>query len=143
MTELRAPSTDELSQLISKQKSGSSLLQPFYCDPEIFEQDIDRIHMRRWLCAGHASEVSEPGEWFRYDLMNESLIIMRGQDGNIRALVNVCRHRGSLVCSSQSGRSNRLVCPYHGWVYDSEGKMRQARNMGDADLSNQDLAPVP
>ncbi|MDE0884322.1 MAG: aromatic ring-hydroxylating dioxygenase subunit alpha [Myxococcota bacterium] len=141
-TDSGAPFAQKLEGLISDQPAGSSLLQPFYGDSEIFEHDMARIHMRRWLCAGHASQIPKPGDWFRYDLIGESLILMRGSEGEVRALVNVCRHRGSVVCSAASGHSNRLVCPYHGWVYDSAGKLRQARNMGDVDLSDRDLATV-
>ena len=133
---------EKLEALLATQPRDSSLSQPFYRDPAIFEHDMARVHMQRWLCAGHASQVPEPGDWFRYDVAGESLIIARGQDREVRALVNVCRHRGSVVCSNPSGRSNRLVCPYHGWAYDMEGKLRAARNMGDLELSSHDLATV-
>jgi Rieske 2Fe-2S family protein len=133
---------ERLESLLEDQPEESSLLQPFYTDAGIYEHDIARIHMRRWLCAGHASEIPEAGDWFRFDVAGESLIVVRGRDGEVRALVNVCRHRGSVVCAEQSGRSNRLICPYHGWAYDLEGRLRSARNMPDLDLASHSLSTV-
>ena len=132
----------QLESLLAAQPGASSLQQPFYNDPALFEHDMARIHLRRWLCAGHASEIPETGNWFRFDVAGESVIIVRGSDSEVRALVNVCRHRGSLVCSEQAGSGNRLVCPYHGWAYDLQGRLRTARNMPDLDLSARSLATV-
>jgi Rieske 2Fe-2S family protein len=132
----------QLEALLAAQPEASSLQQAFYSDPAIFEYDMARIHLQRWLCAGHASEIPEAGDWFRFDVAGESLIIVRGSDGEVRALVNVCRHRGSVVCAGQAGSGNRLICPYHGWAYDLEGRLRAARNMPGLDLSAHSLTTV-
>jgi len=131
-----------LERLLAAQPEASALQQAFYADARIYEHDITRIHLRRWLCAGHVSEIPEAGDWFRFDVAGESLIIVRGRDGEVRGLVNVCRHRGSLICAEQAGRSNRLTCPYHGWTYDLEGRLRVARNMPGLDLAAHSLATV-
>ncbi len=131
-----------LIETLKAQPKGSALLQPFYNDPEIFDLDMERIHMRRWLCAGHASQASAPGAWFRFDVAGESLLIVRGTDHVLRALVNVCRHRGSRVCYEESGQSRRLVCPYHAWAYDLEGHLASARKSQDLDASELSLAQV-
>ena len=86
--------------------------------------------MRHWLCAGHSSSAPNPGDYFTYEIADESIIIMRGQDGALRALVNVCRHRGSRVCLKPSGHAKVLVCPYHAWAYNLDGGLRSARAMG-------------
>ena len=122
----------DLASLLARQPKGASLLQEFYSSPEIFQRDIERIHMRRWLCVGHVSRIPDPGDWFVFDIANESIIVVRGRDEQVRALVNVCRHRGSRVCYEAEGNSRMLVCPYHAWSYDLDGRLRSARQMGGA-----------
>jgi Rieske 2Fe-2S family protein len=119
-----------VESLLERQPKGSALLQEFYSHPEIFERDIERIHLRHWLCVGHESRAREPGDWFRFDIASESIIVVRGRDHQLRALVNVCRHRGSRVCYGEAGTTRMLVCPYHAWAYDLDGRLRSARQMG-------------
>jgi Rieske 2Fe-2S family protein len=134
---------DHLAKLVARQPAGSSLLGEFYSSPAIFARDMARIHLRHWLCVGHASRIPNPGDWFLFDLAQESLIIVRGRDGEIRALVNVCRHRGSHVCYEREGSSRAFVCPYHAWTYDLEGRLRAARYMGAGfDPAQHSLAQV-
>jgi Rieske 2Fe-2S family protein len=123
-------SASRVDALLERQPKSTALLREFYSDPEIFERDIERIHLRHWLCVGHQSQACEPGDWFRFDLAGESIIVVRGRDERLRALVNVCRHRGSRVCYEASGNSRMLVCPYHAWSYDLDGRLRAARQMG-------------
>ena len=123
-------STDQILSLVSRQPKGTPLLQEFYSDPAIFARDIERIHFRHWLCVGHESRIPDAGDWFRFDLAEESIIVVRGRDDRVRALVNVCRHRGSRVCYEEQGNARMLVCPYHAWTYDLDGKLRTARQMG-------------
>jgi Rieske 2Fe-2S family protein len=123
--------------------SRATLLREFYSDPAIFARDLERIHLRHWLCVGHESRIPKPGDWFVFELANESLIIVRGRDGQLRALVNVCRHRGSQVCYEKEGSSRAFVCPYHAWTYDLDGRLRSARLMGpDFDASQHSLAQI-
>jgi phenylpropionate dioxygenase-like ring-hydroxylating dioxygenase large terminal subunit len=120
-----------LADLIARQPADHSLLQAFYRDPAIFREDLRRMLFRHWLCVGHASRVPDPGDYFLYEVAEESVIVVRGRDGQLRALVNVCRHRGSRVCTQASGRAKLLVCPYHAWVYNLDGSLRGARYMPD------------
>jgi Rieske 2Fe-2S family protein len=132
-----------IAELIARQPAGSALLGEFYSDPAIFERDVERIHLRHWLCVGHVSRIPEPGDWFVFDVANESVIVVRGRDGEIRALVNVCRHRGSHVCYEKEGHSRAFVCPYHAWTYDLDGRLRAARHMGpDFDPSQYRLPSI-
>ena len=118
-----------IRELIACHKTGWSLEQRFYTDPEIYQLELDQIVMRNWIFAGHQSELAEPGDFKVLNVANESAIIVRGQDGVIRAFANVCRHRGSLVCLEEAGNTRKFTCPYHGWVYDTEGALTGARDM--------------
>ena len=122
---------DRIGTLLERQPKGTPLLQEFYADPEVYARDLERIHFRRWLCVGHEGRIPERGDWFRFDIAGESIVVVRGRDERVRALVNVCRHRGSRVCYEASGNARVLVCPYHAWSYDLDGKLRSARQMGE------------
>ena len=118
-----------IAQLIASQKVGWALDQRFYTDPEIYQLELDRIVTRNWILAGHASQIPDAGDYFVFYLANESAIIVRGKDERIRALANICRHRGSLVCLENRGNTRKFECPYHGWTYDLDGKLIAARSM--------------
>jgi len=121
----------ELSQLIDQQRERYALAREFYTDPDIYERDIERIFLRSWLYAGHQSEIPNPGDWFLFEFAGESVIIARSMAGEITAMLNVCRHRGSRICLEQKGCSKRLICRYHGWTYDLDGTLVGASRMGD------------
>jgi phenylpropionate dioxygenase-like ring-hydroxylating dioxygenase large terminal subunit len=112
-------------------KPGYSLPQAYYSDPQIFERDLDRMLLRHWFCAGHSSSLPDAGDYFLVDLGRESVILCRDRARTIRALLNVCRHRGSRVCASPSGTAagGAFTCPYHGWSYALDGRLRTAREM--------------
>lgn len=122
-------STEVLAHLIEKQRPGYSLDADFYRAPEVFERDLQRIFLRSWLYVGHVSQIPESGDFFLFELADESLIVVRDTRGRLHALVNVCRHRGSVVCSESSGNLRALVCPYHGWSYDLAGNLLSKRAM--------------
>ena len=112
-----------VSNLISSRQAGWSLAQAFYVDPVVFQRDMDRVFRSGWWFAGHACQIQKAGEYFCYEIGHDSLIIIRGTDGRIRALFNVCRHRGSIICRQAAGQVNVLVCPYHRWSYDLDGSL--------------------
>lgn len=118
-----------LETLIAAQRPGWGLDRPFYRDPEIFAREMERIFERQWLFAGHESRIPRPGEYFTYQVGDEPLVIIRGEDGAVRALVNICRHRGSKLCTDPCGSVKKLVCPYHQWVYETDGRLISARLM--------------
>jgi Rieske 2Fe-2S family protein len=122
----------DIIELANQQAPRHSLAQPFYRDPDIYRKDIDRIFMRSWLYAGHHSEIPNPGDWFLFEMADESVIIVRNAEGGVNALLNVCRHRGSRICVEQSGCSKRLTCRYHGWTYDLDGQLQAAAHMGES-----------
>ncbi len=129
-----------ITTLIARHPAGRALHQAFYSDPAIFQRDVERMLMRHWLCAGHESSAPNPGDYFLIELASESVIIVRGEDGRLRALVNVCRHRGSRLCAARSGNTRMFVCPYHAWSYGLDGGLRAARHMPeDFDTSTHGL----
>jgi len=123
--------TKSIDELIASQKPGFALAQRFYTDPTIYDLEIERIVTRNWILAGHQSEYLEPGDFKVLNVANESAIIVRGSDGELKAFANVCRHRGSLVCLEAEGHVKKFSCPYHGWMYDIDGNLTAARSMPD------------
>ncbi len=133
----------DLSVLIAKQKPGHSLDQRFYTDEDIYALELERIVYRNWIVAGHQSQLPNTGDFKVFKVAGESAIIVRGADGNLKAFANVCRHRGSLVCLEAAGNARKFVCPYHGWTYDTDGKLVAARDMPDEfDWEAHALKPV-
>jgi Rieske 2Fe-2S family protein len=143
MSMMTKEAADDLAVLLARQPAGSSLAQPFYGDPAIFRHDIDRLLARHWLCAGHASQAPLPGDYFLFELASDSVIVLRGEDGVLRGFANVCRHRGSRICSAPAGHAKFLVCPYHAWTYGLDGGLLAARHMApDFAAAAHGLKPV-
>ncbi len=111
----------------------------FYTSPEIFAREQERIFSRRWVCVGRASDVPEAGDYLCPRVGGEGLIVVRGKDaggGRVRAFYNVCRHRGTRICTDERGHlsgggAGRLTCPYHGWTYGLDGALLGAPLMGE------------
>ncbi len=86
--------------------------------------DTDRsILARAWTCVGRVSDVEQPGAWVRARVAGEDILVMRGEDLELRAFYNICRHRGTPLLDGDSGRSARIECPYHGWTYACTGAL--------------------
>ena len=124
-----ANSPPDLQELIAGHRSGFSLDAGFYASEAVYQKDLEEIFFRHWIYAGHASQVPETGCYFLLELGGESIIIVRDRDATIRAFANVCRHRGSRICSESSGRVATFVCPYHAWTYGLDGRLRSRRGM--------------
>lgn len=120
-----------IEKLVNSQPHMRALDQDFYTDSDIYARDVSRIFMHSWLYAGHLSEIPKLGDWFLFELANESVIIIRSDANTINALINVCRHRGSRIRAEKIGCSRRLTCPYHGWTYDLEGRLLFAAYMDE------------
>src|SRR5579864_3791871 len=112
---------------------GRTLPARYYTSDEIYAREVERIFGRRWLCVGRAEQIPNSGDYFLAEPFDESLIVVRGPDGKVRALYNVCRHRGTRMCEAKSGRfSGAIQCPYHAWTYGLDGRLIAARNMADS-----------
>ncbi|MBI1219905.1 MAG: Rieske 2Fe-2S domain-containing protein [Rhodobacteraceae bacterium] len=120
--------TDVLSLLMAR-KPGYSLPQAFYTDPDLFQADMHNIYYRDWLMTIATVEIPKTGNYVTLQIGAYSIIIVRGADGAIRSFHNSCRHRGSRICSAAKGSSPKLVCPYHQWTYELDGRLLYAREM--------------
>jgi Rieske 2Fe-2S family protein len=119
--------SDWISDLAQQHSPGWNLEQPFYTSAEVFQADLERIWYKYWNYVGHASQLPHPGAYFTTTIGAEPIVILRDEESIVRALANVCRHRGSLVCNEPAGTVKKLVCPYHQWVYDLDGSLRAAK----------------
>ena len=126
-----ASQDEHWARAIAAQRAGHALTREFYCDAELFEREKRRLLQRHWHCAGHASQLPEVGDFITTEICGESILIVRGADREVRALLNVCRHRGSRVCTERTGRARGggFVCPYHAWSYALDGSLRAAARM--------------
>src|SRR6266446_2363791 len=110
--------------------NARTLPQRYLVSSEIFALEQERIFSKQWLCVGHQSEIARPGDYFVPDVVGESLIILRDQDGELRGFYNVCRHRETRICVRKSGqRRETLQCPYHAWTYGLDGRLLGAPHM--------------
>ena len=142
---MNTPITDKrtIEELIADYRPGYALEQRFYTDPGIYELELERVINRNWVLAGHVSELPEPGDFKVFDVGRESAIIVRSEDGELRAFANVCRHRGSRICLDKNGSGRQFACPYHGWIYHLDGRLKAARDMpADFEPKNYGLKSV-
>jgi glycine betaine catabolism A len=108
----------------------STLPGRYYTDPEVFGRERRMIFEQLWFCAVRSAELGGPGAFRVARVGDESVIIVRGQDGELRAFLNVCRHRGARLCAEESGQLRRnLRCGYHAWTYDLDGRLVAAPNL--------------
>jgi len=95
-----------------------------YTDPIQFELEREKVLGRTWLLAGRSAQVQGAGDWLTFEGHGETVIVTRQPDGSLAAFHNVCMHRGTAVVTERSGcGARRFTCPYHGWVYDTTGKL--------------------
>jgi phenylpropionate dioxygenase-like ring-hydroxylating dioxygenase large terminal subunit len=102
----------------------------YYTDHSIFELEQRKLYGTEWICIGRSDEVAEAGDYMAFQLCDEPLVAVRGEDRVLRVFSNVCRHRGTVLVEGQGNRP-RLVCPYHHWSYDLEGKLAAAPRMDE------------
>ncbi len=101
-----------------------------FLEPAVLDWELANIFRAGWVCAGHVSAVAEPGAFVRREVGGESIVVVGGEDGEVRAFHNVCRHRGARLLEEAEGQvRRRLRCPYHAWSYDLEGKLQAAPHM--------------
>jgi Rieske 2Fe-2S family protein len=106
----------------------------YYASEEVFRAEAEHVFYGRWFCVGRAEQIPNPGDYFLAQIVDESLIVVRGrgQGDEIRAFFNVCRHRGTRICTEQRGQfAGSIQCPYHAWTYGLDGRLVAARYMRD------------
>jgi phenylpropionate dioxygenase-like ring-hydroxylating dioxygenase large terminal subunit len=92
-----------------------------YRDPEVFSLEMERIFKRTWVFMAHESELPAGGDYLTMRIGAEPVVLARGEDDEVRALVNRCRHRGAIVCERAAGNAKSFRCQYHGWTYRNDG----------------------
>lgn len=99
----------------------------YFNDEDIFGKVRDNIYFKTWQIACHSSQVSRVGDYFSFSIFDQDIFIVRGSDNMLRAFYNVCQHRGHRLVDGQ-GSKRSIVCPYHAWTYDLEGRLKRAPN---------------
>ena len=112
-------SPSEISRLVEPGRVHRSV----YTDPAIFELEMERIFGRAWIYVGHTSQVPNSGDYITTRIGRQPVIMCRHSDGTIHILFNRCSHRGAKVCMLDAGNSKRFECMYHGWSYDTDGRL--------------------
>lgn len=131
MPTLTANEKRSIAEMVALRKPGYTMPGDFYASELVYRAEIERIWRRGWLFVGHSCEVRDPGDYITFAIGNESLIVIRDDDGQVNALWNICRHRGTQLCGESRGNVGRLVCPYHQWAYERDGKLISCRGMQD------------
>ena len=133
----------KIQKWVGEYKDGYSLPASLYTAKETFDFDMKTVFHDNWIYAACESDVKKAGDYYCFNLHNNSIIICRDDNGELRSFHNSCCHRGSLIC--QEGRRNvaKLVCPYHQWTYNLDGKLIFVPQMaGKMDLSKHSLKPI-
>jgi carnitine monooxygenase subunit len=115
-----------------------------YHDPEYHALEMERVIRPAWQIVCHVSDIANPGDYETAALLGESIIVVRGADAQVRAFANVCRHRAMRIVEG-AGCAKKLVCPYHAWTYELDGRLSGVPMRGDypaLDMAGQGLAPV-
>ena len=112
----------------------------YYTDPEVFRDEMERLYFNSWVCVGRSDVIPNAGDYFLQDIVGESIIVVRDDAGSIHGFYNVCRHRGTRLCSAPDGNFNgRIQCPYHGWTYGLNGRLVGAPHMDEPNFSRDDF----
>lgn len=114
-----------------------------YTSDTFYKREVERIFMKVWNFLGRVEQVPEPGDYFAATFAGVPLIVVRGEDGRVRAFANTCRHRGSELLEGK-GRCKAIICPYHSWTYGLDGRLVGAPEMGQtAGFRNEEHGLVP
>src|SRR5262245_41833271 len=114
----------------------------WYRDPAHYQRELEAFWYGRWIAVAREEEIPSPGDWRVVAVGAQQLVVLKNRAGEIRAFHNTCRHRGSLLCTKESGRfeRDRIVCPYHSWTYGLDGKLvATPRKMETPDFDRKDF----
>lgn len=107
-----------------------------YVNSAVFEREKKKIFQNSWILAGHTSQVEKFGDFFTFNIANQSIIISRDQNNQLNAFYNVCPHRGAKVEKREQGNKKVFMCSYHGWTFHLDGKLNKAPNFKTNELGN-------
>jgi choline monooxygenase len=114
-----------------------------YTSAEFAQRETDRLWRRVWQLACTLDHVANTGDWYEYRLGQYSVLIVRGDDGELRAFQNACRHRGSALCSGAGSALAEIRCPFHRWTWDLRGQLREVPSRREFGVLNDDLPLIP
>jgi len=113
-------------------EGAATLPARFYTDDSFFQREMRSLFGRMWICAGRVEEVEAPGQYVLREVLGESIIITSNSAGRVNAFYNVCRHRGTRLCTEPAGSFGRSIqCPYHSWTYALDGTLIGAPHMDE------------
>jgi PAH dioxygenase large subunit len=111
---------------------GGELPAAIFNDPGVFELEREKVFGRSWVYLAHESEIPEPGDYVLRYIVEDPFVVVRDESGEIRALLNQCRHKGMRICRSEAGNTSHFRCPYHGWTYGNSGRLTGVPAQKDA-----------
>ena len=122
--------------------TAKTLPAAYYVDRAYFDREMERLFARMWVWAGRVEQVERPGQFFVRELVGESVIVTRGP-ARVNAFYNVCRHRGTRLCTAPDGTfAGSIQCPYHAWTYDLDGRLIGAPHMEEVPHFRRDEHPL-
>jgi phenylpropionate dioxygenase-like ring-hydroxylating dioxygenase large terminal subunit len=125
---------------------GTVSREAFVSD-QIFQLEMDRIYDRNWVFLGHETEIPKPGDFIARSLGSAPVVVIREDDGGVKAFLNSCRHRGARICKGDVGNLKHFVCPYHGWSYKRTGELitttHDQYQPKDLKFEDWSLIPIP
>jgi choline monooxygenase len=117
---------------------------PWYVDRRVLDLELRTVFARTWQLVGRADQVREPGQYLTWDVAGEPIVVVRGSDSILRGFYNVCRHHAAAVMEAPEGSANVLRCPYHGWTYGLDGRLRGTPDFaGVCNFDRADFGLVP
>lgn len=132
-----------LSELKQLPEAQARTMPPAYYTSEAFlDLEREEIFRKEWVCLGHKAEISKPGDFFTIEIVGEQLLVTHGEDGKIRVLSNVCRHRANIVANGR-GNKKRHVCSYHAWSYSADGSLANAPLMSKSPAFDKSKCSLP
>jgi Rieske 2Fe-2S family protein len=124
-------------------EGATTLPAAYYVDADYFAREMAALFGRMWICAGRAEQVERSGQFFIREVLGESIIVTRAPSGRVHAFYNVCRHRGTKLCTHHEGTfAGSIQCPYHAWTYDLEGRLIGAPHMEEVPHFRKDQYPL-
>ena len=142
---------DSLERIIESYNPGAPLAEastipsPWYTDERVFRLEQETIFSCSWQVAARADQFDKPGNYVTTEIAGEPIVIVSGNDSEVRGFFNVCRHHAAAVMTDAEGHANQMRCPYHGWTYSLEGELKGTPDFHDVcgfDRSENGLLPV-
>ena len=118
-----------MTTMIGKGPPWPTLPGRDYHAPEVFAFERDAVFASSWMCVGRAEQLPEPGDYLTAEVAGETPIVLRGEDGVLRAFANTCRHRGTMLLEGSGSVRKVIKCPYHAWTYALDGRLAGSPNV--------------